>query len=260
MQLNKYMALCGVASRRKSNDLISRKRVTVNGKSVEKLGVIVDPETDFIQFDGKALRAPQRFRYVLLNKPADALSTVRDVRGRRTVLDLVESPRGLFPVGRLDLDTDGVLLLTNDGELSYRLTHPKFEVDKVYEAWVAGVVGPEHLHKLRAGVKIETGEKVNGDGRIVVRKPDKTLVEVRVHEGKKRQVKLMFRSLGFYVIQLTRTRFAGLTTRGLKIGESRDLKPEEIGKLHRMVGIPSGDAQGSRHGRKVSGSGFRVSS
>jgi pseudouridine synthase len=237
MQLNKYLALCGVASRRKANDLIARKRVTVNGKSVERLGVTVDPETDFIQMDGKALRAPRRFRYVLLNKPADALSTVRDMRGRKTVLDLVESPRGLFPVGRLDLDTDGILLLTNDGELAYRLTHPKFEIDKVYEAWVAGVVGPEHLQKFQAGVKIETGAKVRGDGRIVIRKSDKTLVEVRVHEGKKRQVKLMFRALGFYVIRLTRTRFAGLTTRGLKLGESRDLKPEEIRKLYRMTGI-----------------------
>jgi pseudouridine synthase len=237
MQLNKYMALCGVASRRKANDLISRKRVMVNGKSVERLGVIVDPETDFIQFDGKALRAPHRFRYVLLNKPADALSTVRDMRGRKTVLDLVESPRGLFPVGRLDLDTDGVLLLTNDGELAYRLTHPKFEIDKVYEAWVAGIIGPDHLQKLRSGVRIESGEKVSGEGRLVVRKPDKTLVEVRVHEGKKRQVKLMFRSLGFHVIRLTRTRFAGLTARGLKIGEWRDLKPEEVGKLKKMTGI-----------------------
>jgi 23S rRNA pseudouridine2605 synthase len=181
MQLNKYMALCGVASRRKANDLITRHRVTVNGKSVERLGVIVDPETDFIQMDGKALRAPRRFRYVLLNKPADALSTVRDVRGRKTVLDLVESPRGLFPVGRLDLDTDGVLLLTNDGGLSFRLTHPKFEIDKVYEAWVAGSIGPEHVNKLRAGLRIETGETVSGDARIIVRKADKTLVEVRVH-------------------------------------------------------------------------------
>ena len=237
MQLNKYLALCGVASRRKANDLIVRHRVTVNGKSVERLGVTVDPETDFIQLDGKALRAPRRFRYVLLNKPADALSTVRDMRGRRTVLDLVESPKGLFPVGRLDLDTDGVLLLTNDGGLAYRLTHPKFEIDKVYEAWVAGAVGPDHLHKLRSGVRIESGETVSAEPRIIVRKPDKTLVEVRVHEGKKRQVKLMFRALGFHVIRLTRTRFAGLTTRGLKIGEWRELKPEEVRKLYRMTGI-----------------------
>jgi 23S rRNA pseudouridine2605 synthase len=237
MQLNKYLALCGIASRRKANDLISRHRVTVNGKSVERLGVIVDPETDFIQMDGKAVRAPRRFRYVLLNKPVDALSTVRDVRGRKTVLDLVESPRGLFPVGRLDLDTDGVLLLTNDGGLAFRLTHPKFEIDKVYEAWVAGEIGPDHLNKLRAGVKIEPGVTVSADARIIIRKADKTLVEVRVHEGKKRQVKLMFRALGFYVIRLTRTRFAGLTTRGLKLGESRDLKPEEVRKLQRMAGI-----------------------
>jgi pseudouridine synthase len=237
MQLNKYLALCGVASRRKANDLISRRRVTVNGKSVERLGVTVDPETDSVEMDGRALKAPRRFRYVLLNKPADTLSTVRDVRGRKTVLDCVESPRGLFPVGRLDLDTDGVLLLTNDGGLAFGLTHPKFEIDKVYEAWVAGAIGPDHLNRLRAGVRIESGEAVSGDCRILVRKSDKTLVEMRVHEGKKRQVKLMFRAIGFYVIRLTRTRFAGMTARGLKPGESRDLRPEEVRRLYRMTGM-----------------------
>jgi 23S rRNA pseudouridine2605 synthase len=255
MQLNKFLALCGAASRRKANDLIARRRVTVNGKSVERLGVTVDPETDFIQLDGKTLRAPRRFRYVLLNKPAEALSTVRDVRGRKTVLDLVESPKGLFPVGRLDLDTDGVLLLTNDGGLAFRLTHPKFEIDKVYEAWVAGAVGPEHIQKLRAGVTIEPGATVSGDTRVIVRKPDKTLVEVRVHEGKKRQVKLMFRALGFYVIRLTRTRFAGLTTRGLKLGESRALRPEEVRKLYRMTGIPESGVGVRESGSEMRGNG-----
>ena len=237
MQLNKYLALCGAASRRKANELIARHRVTVNGKSVERLGLTVDPGVDFVQLDGKTLHPPRRFRTVLLNKPPDALSAVRDVRGRKTVLELVESPRGLFPVGRLDLDTDGVLLLTNDGELAYRLTHPKFEIEKVYEAWVAGAVGPGHLKKIRQGVKIEPGATVSADSRILVLKADKTLVEVRVHEGKKRQVKLMFRALGFHVIRLTRTRFAGLTARGLKIGEWRELKPEEVRKLYRMTGI-----------------------
>jgi 23S rRNA pseudouridine2605 synthase len=237
MQLNKYLALCGTASRRKANGLILRRRVTVTGKSVERLGVTVDPETDFIQLDGKALRAPRRFRYVLLNKPADALSTVRDMRGRKTVLDLVESPRGLFPVGRLDLDTDGVLLLTNDGELAYRLTHPKFEVDKVYEAWVAGEVGLDHIARIARGVEIDPGVVVNGEARVIVRKKDKTLVEIRIHEGKKRQVKRMFNAMGFRTIHLTRTRFAGLTVRGLKTGQLRDLRPEEVRRLYRMTGL-----------------------
>jgi 23S rRNA pseudouridine2605 synthase len=239
MQLNKYLALCGVASRRKANGLIARRRVAVNGKSVERLGMIVDPETDCVQLDGRTLHPPRRFRYVLLNKPEDALTTVSDARGRKTVVDLIEGRNGLFPVGRLDLDTKGVLLLTNDGELAYRLMHPKFEIDKVYEAWVAGDVGKDHIEKLRTGVEIEPGVVVNGDAQVLVRKKDKTLVEIRIHQGKKRQVKRMFKAMGFFVIRLERTRFAGLTVRGLKIGEWRELKPEEIRMLYKITGFVS---------------------
>jgi pseudouridine synthase len=237
MQLNKYLALCGVASRRKANGLIARRHVSVNGKSIDRLGVTVDPDADSVCLDGRMLRPPRRFRYILLNKPEDVLTTVSDMRGRKTVLDLVESRNGLFPVGRLDLDTKGVLLLTNDGELAYRLMHPKFEIDKVYEVWVAGEIGPSHIEKLRSGVEIEPGVTANGDARVVVRKKDKTLVEIRIHQGKKRQVKRMFNTLGFFVIHLERTRFAGLTARGLKTGESRALKPEEVRKLYRMTGL-----------------------
>jgi 23S rRNA pseudouridine2605 synthase len=258
MQLNKYLALCGVASRRKANDLIASRRVTINGKTAERLGMQVSGEDDAVALDGKVLHPPRRFRYVLLNKPADAVTTVRDDQGRKTVLDLVGEPRGLFPVGRLDLDTEGVLLLTNDGELAHRLAHPRFEIDKLYRAWVPGPFGDDAVKRFRKGVAIEGGFIARGEAEIVRRIGARTLVEVRIHEGKKRQVRRMFQALGFAVHRLVRTNFAGLTARGLAIGDWRDLKPEEIRMLRRATGLGNADeapkpVQGSKfkaHGRK----------
>jgi 23S rRNA pseudouridine2605 synthase len=241
MQLNKYLALCGVASRRKANDLIASRRVTLNGKTAERLGMHVDPENDAVVVDGKRLHPPRRFRYVLLNKPADAVTTVRDDQGRKTVLNLVGEPKGLFPVGRLDLDTEGVLLLTNDGELAHRLAHPRYEIDKLYRAWVPGTFGDDAVKRFRKGVAIEGGFVARGEAEAVRSAGSRTLVEVRIHEGKKRQVRRMFQALGFSVHRLARVNFAGLTTRGLALGDSRDLKPEEVKMLYRMTGLSASE-------------------
>ncbi|MBN2201090.1 rRNA pseudouridine synthase [bacterium] len=254
MQLNKYLALCGVASRRKANDCIAAGRVSVNGRRVERLGVQVKEGEDAVKLDGKVLHPARRFRYVLLNKPADAVTTVRDDQGRKTVLDLVGEPRGLFPVGRLDLDTEGALLLTNDGELAHRLAHPRYEIDKLYRAWVPGLFGEDAVKRFRKGVVIEGGFVARGEAQAVRRVGAKTLVEVRIHEGKKRQVRRMFQTLGFTVRRLARVNFGGLTVRGLAVGEWRDLKPEEIRMLYRAVGLSK--EAGSK---PQSGSGFRVS-
>jgi len=235
--LNKYLALCGVAARRKVNIVIAQGRVIVNEEVVKKLGYRVDPERDKIFLDGQLLKPPQIYKYILMNKPAGAITSVEDDRDRKTVVDLVGANERLFPVGRLDYDTEGVLLITNDGELSYRLSHPKYEIDKVYQAWVDGYVKKEAIQKLAEGVTINPGVIVKGNAKILNREKRKTQVEIRIHEGKKRQIKRMMRAIGHPVIQLKRTRFAGLTVDGLKSGEWRELTIEEIEKLHQKVGL-----------------------
>lgn len=237
MQLNKYLALCGIASRRKANALILQRRVWVNGKPVERLGVTVNPEVDSIALDGNILRPPERFYYFLLNKPPGVLTTAYDPRGRKTVMELVPLQKGLYPVGRLDKDTQGVLLITNDGNLAYRLAHPKFQIEKVYEAWVLGELKSKHIEKLQKGVSIGQNVVVHGEAKILRYENGNTLVEIRIHQGKKRQVKRMCKAIGFPVLSLTRTCFAGLTTKGLKPGEYRELTSKEIHHLYRMTGL-----------------------
>ncbi len=235
--MNKYLALCGVAARRKANIVIAQGRVIVNEEVVKKLGYRVDPERDKIFLDGQLLKPPQIYKYILMNKPAGVITSVEDDSDRKTVVDLVGADERLFPVGRLDYDTEGTLLITNDGELSYRLSHPKYEVGKVYQAWVDGYVKREAIQKLAEGVAINPGVIVKGNAKILDQKERKTLVEIRIHEGKKRQIKQMMRAIGHPVIQLKRTRFAGLTVDGLKSGEWRELTIEEIEKLYQKVGL-----------------------
>lgn len=237
MQLNKYLASCGIASRRKANNAILDGRISVNDEVVLTLGRVVEPDSDTICLDGRRLELPQRIRYVLLNKPRAVITSSVDGRGRKTVLDIVDAEERLFPVGRLDLDTEGVLLLTNDGDLAYRLTHPKFEVDKIYEAWVEGFVDPEVVRELANGVSIEPGKTVTGHAKVLKKTSEKSLVRIRLHEGKKRQVKRMMKAVGYPVLSLNRIVFAGLTVGDLKIGEWRDLTDEEVETLYRLVGL-----------------------
>jgi pseudouridine synthase len=237
MQLNRYIALCGVTSRRKANALIHQGRVSVNDETVEMLGRVVDSEKDIVCLDSQRLRPPKRYRYLLMNKPNGAITSVLDGRGRKTVLDFVDVDDRLFPVGRLDYDTEGVLLLTNDGKLAYRLTHPKYEMEKVYEAWVDGRVGQSDLQKLAEGVVLNGSVRVCGEARILGRRGGQTLVEIRVHEGKKRQIKRMMKAVDHPVVALRRTCFAGLTVDGLDRGTYRDLTEEEVKALYRQVGL-----------------------
>lgn len=239
MQLNRYLALCGVASRRKANGIIASGRVEVNGQKVERLGVIVDPQKDKILMDRRELKLPERLRYILCNKPVGVITSVTDGRGRKTICDLIDVKERVFPVGRLDLDTEGALLLTNDGELAYRLAHPKFEIEKIYEAWVDGQVKKEEVQKFRKGIFIDEGILVRGEAIILDREQEKTRVQIRVHEGKKRQIKRMMRAVGHPVISLVRTRFAGLGVQGLKAGEWRELAQEEVRKLYKLTGLVS---------------------
>lgn len=237
MQLNRYLALCGVASRRGANEVIRQGRVVLNGEPVSRLGVQVNPAQDRVEVDGRPVRPVQRRVTVLFNKPDSVLTTVSDEFGRQTVLDFISLPERLFPVGRLDFDTTGVLLLTNDGNLAYRLTHPKYEIEKAYQAWVKGAVRPAVIEQLQSGVPIDAGVVVRGEAKTIRKKKDRSLIEIRIHEGKKRQIKRMMKAVGHPVLSLERTCFAGLTVRDLKQGEWRELSSEEVRNLYAMTGL-----------------------
>lgn len=237
MQLNKYLALCGVASRRKSNNAIIEGRVKINGKKITELGIQIDSENDEVKLDDVVLIMPEHFRYILLNKPENVVTSAIDHRNRKTVLDLIDIEERIFPVGRLDLDTTGVLMLTNDGDLAYRLAHPKFEIDKVYEAFVEGIIEKDDIIRLHKGVEIGDNVEVSGEVKVLEKKSDSSLLEIIIHEGKKRQIKRMMKKIGHPVLFLSRINFAGLTVDGVCRGKWRDLKREEVDMLYTKTGL-----------------------
>jgi pseudouridine synthase len=224
MRLNAWLARAGVASRRGSDELIKDGRVSVNGEP-GRLNTFVQ-RTDEVRLDGQPL-AKQALAYVLLHKPAGVVTTARDPQGRTTVLDLVDHPSRVVPVGRLDADTTGALLLTNDGDLAHRLAHPKYEVDKVYVADVWGQPTDGTLRKLADGVKLED-RKTAAAG---VRRIAGNRIELTIHEGRNRQVKRMFEAAGHRVRSLHRSRYGPLTLEGLEPGAWRGLEPSEVERL-----------------------------
>jgi pseudouridine synthase len=238
-RLHKVMARYGVASRRASEKLITEGRVSVNGEVVIDLGCMVDPEEDIIRVDGILLKPVTKRLYIILNKPPGYITTLSDTHGRATVFDLLKGiEERIHPVGRLDMDTSGLLLLTNHGELTFRLTHPKFQVDKGYEAIVKGVPKPSDIERLAHGVLLEDGItspakvkllKANGDG----------LLSIIIHEGRKRQVRRMCEAIGYPVIALKRVSMGSINLGSLKEGEHRNLREEEVTCLLRLVGLES---------------------
>jgi 23S rRNA pseudouridine2605 synthase len=230
MRLNAYLARAGVASRRGAEDLIRAGRVRVNGE-VAGLATFVEPR-DTVEVDGSPIE-PEPLTYVLLYKPAGVVTTARDPQGRPTVVGLVGHERRVVPIGRLDADTTGALLLTNDGPLAHRLMHPRYEVDKVYEAEVEGEPSAEALAQLAEGVELDDGRTAPAR----VRSLGPSLVELTIHEGRKHQVKRMLQAVGHSVRRLHRSRYAGLTLDGLAPGEWRELTPEEVASL-RAPGRP----------------------
>jgi 23S rRNA pseudouridine2605 synthase len=228
MRLNAYLARAGVASRRGAEELIRAGRVRVNGEPGQ-LNTFVEPN-DVVELDGERL-APQRLAYVLLHKPAGVVTTARDPQGRPTVVGLVGHERRVVPVGRLDADTTGALLLTNDGPLAHSLMHPRYEVDKVYEAEVEGVPTEEAVSRLETGVTLEDGVTAPAHVRVLARQRGNALIELTIHEGKKHQVKRMLQAVGHPVRRLHRKAYAGLTLDGLAPGEWRELKPDEVTRL-----------------------------
>jgi 23S rRNA pseudouridine2605 synthase len=230
MRLNAYLARAGVASRRGAEDLIRAGRVRVNGE-VAGLVTFVEPR-DIVEVDGSPIE-PEPLTYVLLHKPPGVVTTARDPQGRPTVVGLVGHERRVVPVGRLDADTTGALLLTNDGPLAHRLMHPRYEVDKVYEAEVEGEPGDEALAQLAEGVELDDGRTAPAR----VRRLGPSLVELTIHEGRKHQVKRMLGAVGHPVSRLHRNRYAGLTLDGLAPGEWRELTSDEVKRL-RAPGRP----------------------
>jgi 23S rRNA pseudouridine2605 synthase len=227
MRLNAYLARAGAASRRGADELIKAGRVTVNGEPGQ-LNTFVEPG-DRVELDGRLLEA-QPLAYVLLHKTAGTVTTARDPHGRPTVVDLVAHPARVVPVGRLDADTTGALLLTNDGELAHRLAHPRYGVDKVYEAEVEGEPSDDALQRLSVGIELDDGPTAPAQARRL----GPSRVELTLHEGRKHQVKRMLAAVGHPVTRLHRSRYAGLTLEGLEPGRWRELEPGEVARLQSL--------------------------
>lgn len=234
MRLQRYLAACGIASRRASENLIRQGRVTVNG-TLAGIGCDIDPERDTVCVNGEPVRREKPV-YILFNKPAGVVTTVQDTHDRKTVMDYFRSLEArVFPVGRLDLDVGGVLLLTNDGELAQRLTHPRYEIPKTYVATVKGRVGDDALRKLEAGVPLADGPTAPMRAEVLSRKKDTSRLRLTLHEGRKREVKRMCQAVGHEVRRLRRVQFAGLETGSLRPGQWRWLRREEVARLRRLV-------------------------
>ena len=230
MRLNAYLARAGVASRRGADDLIKAGRVTVDGAPGE-LNTFVE-SANVVRVDGREV-GKQALRHLLLNKPRGTITTARDPEGRPTVVDLVGGDVRVVPVGRLDRDTTGVLLLTNDGPLAHRLAHPRYGVEKTYVAEVQGEPGEEALQRLAEGIELDDGP--TAPARVTLLGPSR--LELVLHEGRNRQVRRMLEAVGHPVVKLRRSRYAGISPGRLRPGEWRELTRDEVRRLRRLVGL-----------------------
>ena len=231
MRINKYIALCGVASRRKAEELILAGKVKVNDNIVTELSYQVDEENDVVKVDDKIIKEENKLVYILLNKPEGYITTVKDQFDRENVLDLVtDIKERVYPIGRLDYETSGLLLLTNDGDLTYKLTHPKHEVDKTYVARVKGKLTPDEIKMFKSGLKIE--DYVTAPAKLkVIRYDEKTnvsLLEIKIHEGKNRQVRKMCKAINHPVLRLRRSAMGKIKIGDCEIGKYRYLTEDEV--------------------------------
>lgn len=234
VRLQKYMAECGVASRRKCEEIILSGEVYVNGESVQELGTKIDPEKDEVIYKGKKLSVPNNKVYILLNKPIGYVTTASDQFHRDTVLDLVKVKERVVPVGRLDMYTSGALILTNDGKFVNIITHPSHEIEKTYTVTVIGIVTKEEVQKLEEGVVID-GEYTTKPAKVKILRTDtetnRSRLEIKIHEGKNRQVRKMCEAINKKVVALHRTKIGNIQVKDLKIGTWRYLTNKEIENL-----------------------------
>jgi len=234
-RLQKILARAGFASRRGAEELMLEGRVTVNGEPAREMGTKADLAMDDVRVDGVRVKAPTGPVYLVLNKPRGVVTTRSDPEGRTTVMDLVPKVAGLFPVGRLDVTTEGLILLTNDGTFAERVSHPRYEVPRVYHAKVRRVPDPETLERLRRGVRVD-GEVMSVDRVRITEADNNAWVEVTLHEGKQHEVKRLLEAVGHPVSKLSRVSFGPVTAKGLEPGQFRSLTPGEVAGLLRGEG------------------------
>ena len=246
IRLQKILSQAGIASRRAAEKLIDEGRVTVNGRTVREMGIKADPAADDIRVDGRRVKTPERHRYILLHKPAGYVTTRSDPQRRRTVVDLLGIREYVYPVGRLDYDTEGLLLLTNDGDLAAKLTHPRHGVERTYEAKVAGMPDAEAIERLRSGIPLDGRRTLPAD--VVLLNPSRGdrdgVLRITIREGRNRQVRRMCEAVGHPVNKLTRTRIGPLSDRRLKPGDWRDLTEAEVRTLKALASRPAPPAGG----------------
>ena len=241
MRLQKFMAAAGVASRRRCEEIIAAGLVTVNGRVVTAPGTKVDPLADEVSVAGRKIELPGEKLYYALHKPRGYVTTMHDEKGRRSVADLLAGIKGrVFPVGRLDCDSEGLLIVTNDGELAHALTHPRHRVPKTYLVWVAGIPEPQKLKELARGVVLEDGPTAPARVRLMGRRGHTGILEITVHEGRNRQVRRMCEHIGYPVLRLVRTAIGGLSLGSLKPGQYRRLTDGEVGELKKLAGLKNG--------------------
>lgn len=236
IRLQKALASAGIASRRASEILIDEGRVEVNGKVVTEQGMRVNPDTDHIRVDGARIPPPRRHMYLVLNKPRGVVSTMDDPEGRPTLTDyLPRTKERLFHVGRLDTETEGLIVLTNDGDFAHRLAHPSYEVPKTYHVQAVGVMDNRTIKRLEKGVTLEDGPVKPDKVKLISRSQNKTLLEITLHEGRNRIVRRMMEAVGHPVDRLARTRIGPIRLGVLPVGETRELSREELGALLDLV-------------------------
>lgn len=233
IRLQKYIAECGIASRRKAEELILEGKIRVNGIIITELGTKINPSKDIVEYNNKVIEPEQRNVYILLNKPIGYVTTVKDQFNRPSVLDLVKVKERIVPVGRLDFYTSGALILSNDGDFVYKVTHPKHEVNKTYNVTVKGIINDDEIEALRSGVKIDN--YITKPAKVKILKTDKdkniSRIQITIHEGKNRQIRKMCEAIGKKVLALHRSKIGNIDVKDLKIGEWRYLTDAEISDL-----------------------------
>ncbi|MBN1805392.1 MAG: rRNA pseudouridine synthase [Sedimentisphaerales bacterium] len=233
-RLQKVLAAAGIDSRRKCEELIIEGAVCVNHKTVDTLPVFVDPEKDIITVHGRKIRTAKKV-YFLLNKPKGVLCTNRDPQGRKKAIDLIRTNGRIFCIGRLDADTTGLIILTNDSELSNRLTHPRYGISKTYVARIKGEIKPEQIEKLKKGIWLAEGKTSRASVKILKRRHTESLIEITIRQGLNRQIRRMLAKIGVPVKSLTRTKIGRLVIHGLGIGQSRSLTESEVAYLKKTT-------------------------
>lgn len=233
IRLQKYLADCGIASRRKAEELILQGKVKVNGQIITELGTKIIQNQDKIEFENREIKPQNDYVYILLNKPIGYVTTAKDQFNRDSVLDLVKTNKRLVPVGRLDMYTSGALILTNDGDFVYQVTHPKHEIDKTYTVTIKGIVQKEKVEQLRKGIKIE--DYTTKPAKVKILKTDEekgqSRLEITIHEGKNRQVRKMCEAIGHKVLALHRSKIAGIGVKNLPLGKWRYLTEDEVNTI-----------------------------